>query len=157
MKTLVLDLDHTLVFADILAREDYSGVIKNPEGNDYYVWLRPHLKEFLEFCFSNFEVHLCTAATKWYTESVLNILNIDQQKFSSVMTRESLAEKEVFDGHSSFLDYIKKWDNAIVVDDKDYIYEGQNLVIFKVVPYFPNLKDKELARVIKELEKVRAK
>lgn len=152
-KRLVLDLDMTLLYSDELERENEDAYIE-AEGRFYYLWFRPWVKEFLAFAFANFEVHLCTSAKLTYTLNCLNALKVSASSFKSIVTQEQLSEAVVFNGYSDWNDFIKSWDDAIVVDDKDYIYRGSNLTILKVNPYFPSPKDQELLRVKSELEKI---
>jgi TFIIF-interacting CTD phosphatase-like protein len=61
-KLLVLDLDETLLFAT----EEPLNVQEDFIVGPYHVYLRPHLKRFLRFCFSTFEVAVWTSSTADY-------------------------------------------------------------------------------------------
>lgn len=66
-KLLVLDLDETLIYATeerLEAEPDFA-------VGQYYVYKRPFLKEFLEFCFDNFEVAIWTSSTRNYAEGIV--------------------------------------------------------------------------------------
>ncbi len=65
MKTLVLDLDETLVHSsfEVVDNPDYIVNIKNEEDHlNIYVLMRPHMKEFLEVMSKYYEVVIFTAS-----------------------------------------------------------------------------------------------
>jgi TFIIF-interacting CTD phosphatase-like protein len=66
-KLLILDLDETLLFAteNPLARPEAFRV------GPYYVYLRPHVEPFLEWCASQFQVAVWTASSEDYAEAVV--------------------------------------------------------------------------------------
>ena len=61
-KLLILDLDETLVHATEVRLSIQEDFIVGP----YFVYRRPHLKRFLEFCLSNFEVAVWSSSTEDY-------------------------------------------------------------------------------------------
>lgn len=76
---IVLDLDQTLLSAENLRTFDFktnAAKMRKFEhvtmGNDYIVFLRPHLQKFLDFCFANFNVAVWTAAGKSYGTFIVN-------------------------------------------------------------------------------------
>jgi CTD small phosphatase-like protein 2 len=77
-KTLVLDLDETLVHCstDGLSNPDLSfGIEFNDEKFTVYARKRPHLEKFLELVSSMFEVIIFTASQKVYADTLLNIID----------------------------------------------------------------------------------
>mmetsp|Transcript_319 Transcript_319/g.637 ORF Transcript_319/g.637 Transcript_319/m.637 type:complete len:753 (-) Transcript_319:732-2990(-) len=77
-KTLVLDLDHTLI--DCLLMRDHSNtepdfIYRDCEGGQAKVWKRPHLMEFLHGVQQDFEVVLFTAAGQRHADAVLGIID----------------------------------------------------------------------------------
>lgn len=98
---IVLDLDETLVHTfDRISNEQAEEIRRDPEyikvrdrfylidisdpftrkgeGHHLYMWgmLRPHLKEFLNFCFSYFQVvAIWTAGTKPYAKEIVSELS----------------------------------------------------------------------------------
>lgn len=69
-KTLILDLDDTLIHAsyDKPARGVQYFLIKQ----DIYVWIRPGLKEFLDFCNKKFDLFIFTASPQDYADQIIN-------------------------------------------------------------------------------------
>ena len=66
-KLLVLDLDETLIHASetqLAHQEDFR-------VGQYFVYLRPHLEEFVSFAFSTFRVGVWTASGEIYAAQVI--------------------------------------------------------------------------------------
>ena len=67
MKLLILDLDETLIYATekpLERRADFQTEL-------YYVYKRPHVTEFLEFCREHFSVAVWTTAGAAFAEEVV--------------------------------------------------------------------------------------
>ena len=66
-KLLILDLDETLIYAteEKLEREPDFIV------GQYFIYKRPFVSEFLEFCFENFEVAAWTSSTRNYAVEII--------------------------------------------------------------------------------------
>ncbi|CAL5219587.1 g1449 [Coccomyxa viridis] len=77
-KTLVLDLDETLVHSTLDGCEepDFSfPVAFNGREHQVHVRRRPHLDTFLQRCAALFEIVVFTASQKVYAEQLLNVLD----------------------------------------------------------------------------------
>ncbi|CAK0761692.1 hypothetical protein CVIRNUC_002885 [Coccomyxa viridis] len=77
-KTLVLDLDETLVHStlDGCEQPDFSfPVAFNGREHQVHVRRRPHLDAFLQRCAALFEIVVFTASQKVYAEQLLNVLD----------------------------------------------------------------------------------
>lgn len=87
-KLIVLDLDETLIHSvqqsndnQILDNTDMSNV-ETYETDfswshatvSYKVYVRPYVKEFLDFCFENFDVGVWTAATQDYADKIVPLV-----------------------------------------------------------------------------------
>ncbi|MEE6487623.1 hypothetical protein FKM82_014958 [Ascaphus truei] len=80
-RTLVLDLDDTLVHSSLLPHADADFTFLVPFQDTYfkvYLMLRPHVGEFLEALCKVYEIFVFTTAKKEYAEKILEIL--DPQK-----------------------------------------------------------------------------
>ena len=67
LKFLILDLDETLIHATeqpLIHQADF-------ETELYYVYKRPYVEEFLEFCFANFRVGVWTTAGEEFARDVV--------------------------------------------------------------------------------------
>jgi TFIIF-interacting CTD phosphatase-like protein len=83
---LILDLDQTLISAE--ATEDIDenafkgreSAFRHDDMDGYYtVYSRPHLQEFLDYAFENFNVTIWTAASKDYALFIIDKIVIDDR------------------------------------------------------------------------------
>ena len=138
----ILDLDETIISAE--ATEDYdfekyknkASKFKHESMEGYYIiFERPHLQQFLDFIFENFDVSVWTAATKDYALFIINkiILVKPNRKLDYIF----------FSYHCNISKKIKKgtkdlsmlWDvykingynekNTCILDDYDEVYKTQ--------------------------------
>ncbi|CCW62679.1 unnamed protein product [Phytomonas sp. EM1] len=82
-KNLILDLDNTLICAFIRRppsfnlfdkRWLYHEIRSKDELSQYYILLRPGLREFLSLCSMHYNLLIFTAAEQDYAEPILNLL-----------------------------------------------------------------------------------
>jgi len=94
-KTLVLDLDETLVHSTL---DDATGaetadfdfpVLFNGAEHMVHVRVRPHMQQFLERAAELFEVVVFTASQKVYAERLLNILDPERKLIRHRIYRDS--------------------------------------------------------------------
>ena len=166
-KLLILDLDETLIYSV------ESPLEKLPDFSfgQFCTYKRPYLKEFLQFCFNNFEVAVWTAATESYAvEIVKNIFEKNQIPtffWSRVRCsfsydeelRESILTKKMWKIRRKGYD-LKK---VIVVDDspeqwgssygnlvrvKKFLGEGDDNELKLLIKYLTKLKDAENIREV---------
>jgi len=109
VKLIVLDLDGTLI-------DTSSKGIYKIETNLGTLMLtpRPHLQEFLNYCFDNFNVGIYTAATRPYALDVLKII--------------------LNDSHFSKIKFLKCYDNCsrrVSNEIKGEFNDGDNYIIYK--------------------------
>lgn len=84
--SILLDLDQTLISAEAYDETD-SNKYKHKEGkfrvddmDGYYmVYSRPHLQEFLDYLFKNFNVTIWTAASKDYALFIIDKIILNNQ------------------------------------------------------------------------------
>ena len=74
---IVLDLDQTLISSedlkDFVPDQKKMSHFKHAKmDNSYITFERPHLQEFLDFLFKNYNVSIWTAATKNYALFIIN-------------------------------------------------------------------------------------
>lgn len=145
IKNIVLDLDNTLISAEPATEFPYEkeGMIdkclKFPFYNmdDYYiVFERPHLQEFLDFIFENYNVSIWTAATQSYALYIIQhiILSKPERKLDFIFFSYhcSISKKKRKDCTKdlSLLYRIFKLKgfskkNTLIIDDLDEIYNRQ--------------------------------
>lgn len=93
-KTLVLDLDETLIHADInLSCKNHDALIEikflEEEWTQVPVFLRPGLRKFLQFAAVNFEVVCFTSSREEYADAVIDYIESRGKYFSHRLYRNS--------------------------------------------------------------------
>ena len=100
-KTLVLDLDNTLVASFSSSKQQLFGicdlVVSIPREKPYdtlkiVVFKRPYLDEFLEIACQLFDVWIFTASDKIYAQPVCEQLLNSKERFKGCLFRESLTK-----------------------------------------------------------------
>lgn len=76
-KNIILDLDQTLIYSETLSKYDPASPGNNRFEHiklkcGFVTYARPHLQEFLDFLFKNFNVSIWTAADKEYAIEIIN-------------------------------------------------------------------------------------
>lgn len=177
---LILDLDQTIISAEASEDLDFKKYKKKSElfrvddmDGYYMVYSRPHLQEFLDYVFKNFNVTIWTAASKDYALFIIEkiILNKRPERkldfiFFSYHCDWSKLEKKhskelcmLWDIHK-LPGYLEK--NTVIIDDyKDDVHKCQpnNCII---APPFEFTKegsenDTFLVDLIPQLEKMKAR
>jgi CTD small phosphatase-like protein 2 len=87
-KTLVLDLDETLIYAQMNSSDRLPSIGDKNEARSMKVMIRPYAEEFLKEMSKEFEILIFTAAEKTYAESMINLLDPKQQYVSYILHRE---------------------------------------------------------------------
>ena len=100
-KTLILDLDETLVFAKSLSHTEVLSLKSahpKPSGlvavgaQTFLVKERPFLREFLAEASRHFELVVFTASVSEYAAQVCNLIDPDQTLFKAVLNRSHCVE-----------------------------------------------------------------
>lgn len=148
-KTLILDLDETLVHCD----EDLSKPkqmqipIKFTGGEivDCGVTIRPFAKEFIALMSQFFEVVVFTASHSCYANMILNLLDPQNEFITYRMFRESCIETE----EGIFVKDLRIFanrniDDVFIVDNACYSYAFQISNGIPIVPFFFEKEDTQL-------------
>lgn len=164
---IVLDLDETLIhtFNDTTSAKKLN-LLSDPrhiglrtdcyildfydarEARQYHMWgiRRPHLDDFLSFCFANFGlVIVWTAGSSDYADAIVNVTF--KQSPHLIFSREHCREykghvvkplKDLFD-HEPRLSKLTSLNNMIMLDDisDNFIFNKPNGIV--VQPFLPRL------------------
>jgi TFIIF-interacting CTD phosphatase-like protein len=83
---LILDLDQTIISAEASEELDFkkytekNKLFRSDDMDGYYmVYSRPHLQEFLDYAFKNFNVTIWTAASKDYALFIIEKIVLDDK------------------------------------------------------------------------------
>ena len=153
-KTLVLDLDETLVHSQFGPFEIPSDVVINieieNELHDIHVLIRPGVKEFLEKMSQIYEIVIFTASISKYAGPLLDIL--DKDKFCSYR----LFREHCTLINTSFAKDLKKLGrnlkDVIIVDNSPMAYLLNTENGIPILTWFDNKNDKELYKISPLLE-----
>jgi Dullard-like phosphatase family protein len=93
-KTLVVDMDETLIHGDVDFQFKYHDeILKFNFGNENDILIpliiRPHLFEFLDYASENFNLIVFTASDKNYANSILNFIEKKKKYFIKRLFRDS--------------------------------------------------------------------
>ena len=171
----ILDLDETLISSEATEEYDFVKYEKKSKKfnfetmEDFYIiFQRPHLQEFLDFIFENFNVCIWTAASKDYALFIINKIilykptrKIDYIFFSYHCTLSRKIKKGKSKDLSIMWDFFKikgyNKDNTVIFDDYDEVYNTQkeNCIIVKPFKFTENKseKDKFLKKIIPKIKK----
>ena len=153
-KTLVLDLDETLVHSQFGPFNIPSDVVINieieNELHDIHVLVRPGVKEFLEKMSKKFEIIIFTASISKYAGPLLDILDKDKN-CSFRLFREHCTLL-----NSSFVKDLKKLGrdlkDVIIVDNSPMAYLLNSDNGLPILTWFDDKNDKELFKIIPILD-----
>lgn len=80
-RTLVLDLDETLVHSEFSCKSDFDfsmSICYQGYSFPVYVFVRPGVREFLKTCAQMYEIIVFTASLKEYASPLIDLLDIDK-------------------------------------------------------------------------------
>jgi TFIIF-interacting CTD phosphatase-like protein len=146
---IILDLDQTLISGEPLEeikeintkkikkrceRYEKSKTMHNMD-NIYLIFERPHLQQFLDFLFANFNVSVWTAATKSYALFIIKnvIMTKPERQLQYIFFKEHCELSYADNKHSKNLNVLWKnfkipnmnSNNTFILDDNDEVYETQ--------------------------------
>lgn len=156
-KTLILDLDETLMHADFARRFiDHDKVLyfsHNSHLVEVPIFLRPGLFEFLAKVSEMFEILVFTASRKEYADVVLNFLDPDKKIFRHRLYRESciLVQNKVYIKDLSIF-VNRKQENIILVDNSFYSFCNQPRNGVLINTFYNDKQDRELANLLNYLQ-----
>jgi TFIIF-interacting CTD phosphatase-like protein len=156
-KCIVLDIDLTLVHTqdtmkslselpDTMRKQAY--VIALDDG---YMWglERPHLQQFLEFCFDNFViVNIWSAGKKGYVHAIVDRITRDTHAPHAIFTFDDL----LLENNTYSKPLYKMWEdeilskfmnerNTLIVDDNDITFQHNIRNAIQIPEYFPSVNE----------------
>ena len=153
-KTLVLDLDETLVHSGFIPFNIPSDLIiqieLENEMHDIHILIRPYVKEFLEKMSKRFEIVIFTASISKYANPLLDL--IDKNKYCNF---------RLFREHCTLINtaFVKDLNrlgrnlkDIIIVDNTPSAYALNQYNGFPIKSWFDDKNDFELIKIIPILE-----
>lgn len=159
-KLIILDLDETLIYADKKPLQvDCSFMV---EG--YYVYRRPYLTEFLQFCADTFRVAIWTASNELYAKAVVSEIFSDDNSLEFVWSRKRCTIKpDPVEQEYIYIKNLKKikakgYDlNQVIFIDDDFQKLSRNYGNLVLIKKFEGCQDDRelyfLKEYLKELNK----
>uniref|UniRef100_A0A6C0KRK9 FCP1 homology domain-containing protein n=1 Tax=viral metagenome TaxID=1070528 RepID=A0A6C0KRK9_9ZZZZ len=171
---VILDLDQTLISGEELPfdlkknKEKMKKFDHKTMENFFIIFARPHLQEFLDYLFENFNVAVWTAATKDYALFIVKhfILNKPGRKLNFIFYSHhcdmSQKLKKGLKGLSILWDdfKLKKYNenNTIIIDDNPDVLVKQACNVIQIKPFQYNdrasYNDTEFYKIQQELSKI---
>jgi CTD nuclear envelope phosphatase 1 len=168
-KTLVLDLDETLVHSTSASAEEYDFMVEvlvERSSCLYYVHKRPHVDHFLEVVSNWFDLAIYTASLREYADPVVNLLDRGRKLFSRRLFRNACIEQEgglylkdlskvdadlsrVFLLDNSVVSFARNPDSAIFIDS--WVGERTDNALLDLLPFLDALRFVEDVRSILSL------
>lgn len=148
-KILILDLDETLIHADLDMEFNEHDYILNfdYEGDSIHVpiLLRPGLFQFLENISELFEVFVFTASKREYADAVLNYIDPHREIFKKRLYRENCINisNKIFIKDLRIFNNCKL-ENVVIVDNSLYSFANQLSNGVLINSFYNDKEDKEL-------------
>lgn len=156
-KTLILDLDETLVHADFnRTYSDHDIVVTfNYEGEEVEVpvFLRPGVLDFLNNVSRIFEVVIFTASIKEYADSVLNYLDPENKVFATRLYRDSCINiQNKFCLKDLTIVKNRRLEDIVLLDNSIFSFANHLSNGILINSYYNDKNDSELSNVFSYLE-----
>lgn len=171
---LLLDLDQTLISAEPTEEYDQKKNKKKEKkfvhhnlDNYYIVFERPHLQEFLDYIFANYNVSVWTAASKDYALFIIDniILTKPNRKLDYVFFSYHCKISSAMDTGTKKLTML--WDiyklpnynkdNTYILDDYNDVYKQEGAIRAKAFEFTKDGSENDdfLVKLIPNLEKLK--
>ena len=149
-KIIILDLDETLIHAVEKPLERVQDFVVGP----YFVYLRPHARSFIDFCFASFSaVAVWTSSSKDYAEEIsLNLFGSKKEDLAFLWSQERCVRKFDYKRYASYwikdLKKVKRrgyaLEKIIAIDDSPEKLYRQYGNLVRVLPFEGLVSDDEL-------------
>ena len=149
-KTLILDLDETLVHSAFTPFSRNSDLILNinVEGEDrtLYVLKRPHVDKFLNELSSEYEIIIFTASISQYANPLLNELDKNNYIKYRLFREHCIFNNGIYIKDLKIFD--RKINNMIIIDNNPLSYKNNVENGIPILSWYDNINDNELLKLI---------
>jgi RNA polymerase II subunit A small phosphatase-like protein len=155
IRLLVLDLDETLVFATD------NPLHREPDWifNEYSIYRRPHLEQFIQHCTTNFHIGLWSSAGEEYVSFMANQLFPEANSIKFAWSGKRCIQRSSGISNIKDLRKLRRFGylahEILIVDDSPEKVCRQPKNLVKIAPYDGNLDDAELLNIIAHIEEKR--
>jgi CTD small phosphatase-like protein 2 len=151
--TVVLDLDETLIHAELMPKLGFDEVVKLENDGvplDVFIGRRPYLLEFLTQAAELFEVVAFTASHSVYADQVMNLLDPDRRFLRYRLSREAcVMQSGVFVKDLRCLG--RDLRHVILVDNNPFSFMFQPYNGIPITSWFGDESDRELESLLQIL------
>ncbi len=171
---VVLDLDNTLIYSiscDKFPKKNshMHRMVYHKMDDDYYVFERPGLQNFLNWLYKNFNVTVWSAASPDYVEFIVkNVVEKNGRKVEYVLNSDNCEESQEIYGDNHIKNLNMLWDqydvygygpyNTLIIDDLKMVCKIQPNNSIQIKSFNTHNKnsinDNELKEIRKKLTKV---
>jgi Dullard-like phosphatase family protein len=156
LKTLILDLDETLIHSDFDGKyKDHDHTVTFISDNEEIsvpVLIRPGLFEFIKNISEHFEIIVFTAGVKDYADAVLNYLDPDDRYFKHRFYRHdciNIANRVFIKDLRIFVN--RREEDIIIVDNSLYSFSNQISNGVLINSFYNDKDDRELFNLLNYL------
>lgn len=157
-KLLILDIDETLLFAS----KKPLNIPHDFKTDEYFIYCRPHLSEFLDFADANFKLALWTTGTQLYADTIVKLL-FQNYSLEFVWTRDKCTQTYNVESHKhQWIKKLKKvkkkgypLESVLMIDNTPKKLQKNYGNLISVSDFLGNLEDKELLQLIKYLSDIK--
>lgn len=149
-KTLVLDLDETLVHASKISVAKPDFVVKLSDTSRYYVLKRPGLDDFLERMSKLYDLVIYTSSEKEYATRIID--KIDPQHLIRTVLHRDHCTLTSYGLDKDLLLLGKDLAGVIFIDNLEENFRLQKDNGLKILDFYSSRKDDELKKLIPFLE-----
>lgn len=157
-KLLIIDLDETLIYSSMTK-------LSFPEDfkvDQYFVYKRPGVVNFLYFISENFNLAVWTSSTSDYADGIVKQLFPEQSMLKFVWARDRCVSKIDIESRQQYwikdLKKVKKLgfdlEKILVIDDSSEKLQRNYGNHIPVIPFLGDPKDDELPKLINFLKKL---
>lgn len=158
-KTLILDMDETLIHADVDFNFKFHDEILKftcEEEKDEEILipliLRPHLFEFLNFAYEHFELVIFTASEPNYADAILDYIEKDKKYFAKRLYRDSC----LYLNPGLYIKDLKIFQNRnlkdiVIVDNSVFCFSNQLSNGILISSFFNDQNDSMLMNLVNYL------
>eukprot|EP01080_Neovahlkampfia_damariscottae_P006701 gene6701-10866_t len=156
IKTLVLDLDETLIHAEFTETECdfYVDFVKNCKTERAYIKKRPGVDHFLKECSKSFEIVVFTASRSYYAYPILD--ELDKQK--NIITKRLYREHCTSDDGINFVKDLstlgRNLDEIWIIDNTPFSYSKHPENALPISTWIDDPNDTALIDLLPVLEKL---
>ena len=170
---VILDLDNTLIYSiscEKLPKNKKSHLHSmkfHKMDDDYYVFERPGLQDFLDWLYNNYNISVWSAASPDYVEFIVkNIIEKNGRKVEYVLNSDNCEKCQQIFGDKHIKNLKMLWDihdirgygpyNTLIIDDLKMVCKVQPNNSIQIKSFNTNnkisIKDTELKIIKKKLE-----